>query len=906
MDDAEIIKILLKFQEYLSLTSIWTAPLRVIGWLFLMGLSKCVDGLSGGVSEVYDLINFFDSDQVNDFITRFMPVIFALSSAAIAFLGWKIIVQKKTDYSKIVSSSLFAVTLFLVLPWGMHQASNLVSTGKDVLDDDGKLSVSTKIYQNNIIDVYKIDQADWNKKKLNKIKRPNNIESDTDVALLDITESVDTGGLWHSSPLSDDGQKILKKKVSDASGKKTLEDLQTRWIQEDEAYYRYAWHPWYMFFELATIGFVLFMTLFRTVQMIMELGILKIFSAGTVLTDLESGQRNKRFLEKIRNTFIVMFAIVLLLQCYIIFTDFVGKSDLSGPVKIVALIAAGILTIDGPAFIDEMFGIDAGMKSIGRSLVGLFAGARTAQMGADLAKNAVGKTARGLGKLGKKVGGGTLVAAGTGKGVLDGFKERAKSAKSDGAGGQKSLGKNSSPLSKALKGQPTNVLSDEALKESMIPADDQKGKNEGPETKGTSGESPLRAMSSQSNGEPEQAAGGTGQSENGNTPLGAMPSQSNGEPGQAAGGTGQSENGNTPLGAMPSQSNGEPGQAAGGIGQSENGNTPLGAMPSQSNGEPGQAAGGTGQSENGNTPLGAMPSQSNGESGQAAGGTGQSENGNTPLGAMPSQSNGEPGQAAGGTGRSENGNTPLGAIPVPSNGESGQAVGGNARPRNGSSSVGIMPAGPLSGESGQAAGGNARPRNGNSPVGIMSAGPLSGESGQTAGGNARPRNGNSPVGIMSAGPLSGESGQTAGGNRGTTPSVTPTYSGASGNRFSANSGQNKGVLPSHGTSIINPTSVNNSSAPNRNTGRFDYTPKMSGSVSSKPIILPKHVQSATGKLKDHMVRRPTTQHTAKDMIVSKYADLAQKVYDSQTVTNARKAYDVAKNTVTEGYKGEDK
>ncbi|MEK4448629.1 hypothetical protein N1I81_22605 [Bacillus sp. FSL M8-0052] len=849
MDDAEIIKILLKFQEYLSLTSIWTAPLRVIGWLFLMGLSKCVDGLSGGVSEVYDLINFFDSDQVNDFITRFMPVIFALSSAAIAFLGWKIIVQKKTDYSKIVSSSLFAVTLFLVLPWGMHQASNLVSTGKDVLDDDGKLSVSTKIYQNNIIDVYKIDQADWNKKKLNKIKRPNNIESDTDVALLDITESVDTGGLWHSSPLSDDGQKILKKKVSDASGKKTLEDLQTRWIQEDEAYYRYAWHPWYMFFELATIGFVLFMTLFRTVQMIMELGILKIFSAGTVLTDLESGQRNKRFLEKIRNTFIVMFAIVLLLQCYIIFTDFVGKSDLSGPVKIVALIAAGILTIDGPAFIDEMFGIDAGMKSIGRSLVGLFAGARTAQMGADLAKNAVGKTARGLGKLGKKVGGGTLVAAGTGKGVLDGFKERAKSAKSDGAGGQKSLGKNSSPLSKALKGQPTNVLSDEALKESMIPADDQKGKNEGPETKGTSGESPLRAMSSQSNGEPEQAAGGTGQSENGNTPLGAMPSQSNGEPGQAAGGTGQSENGNTPLGAMPSQSNGEPGQAAGGIGQSENGNTPLGAMPSQSNGE----------------------------SGQAAGGTGQSENGNTPLGAMPSQSNGEPGQAAGGTGRSENGNTPLGAIPVPSNGESGQAVGGNARPRNGSSSVGIMPAGPLSGESGQA-----------------------------AGGNARPRNGNSPVGIMSAGPLSGESGQTAGGNRGTTPSVTPTYSGASGNRFSANSGQNKGVLPSHGTSIINPTSVNNSSAPNRNTGRFDYTPKMSGSVSSKPIILPKHVQSATGKLKDHMVRRPTTQHTAKDMIVSKYADLAQKVYDSQTVTNARKAYDVAKNTVTEGYKGEDK
>ena len=57
MDDAEIIKILLKFQEYLSLTSIWTAPLRIIGWFIILGLAACVDGLSGGINEVYKLIN---------------------------------------------------------------------------------------------------------------------------------------------------------------------------------------------------------------------------------------------------------------------------------------------------------------------------------------------------------------------------------------------------------------------------------------------------------------------------------------------------------------------------------------------------------------------------------------------------------------------------------------------------------------------------------------------------------------------------------------------------------------------------------------------------------------------------------------------------------------------------------
>ncbi|MCY7967820.1 hypothetical protein MOB49_12030 [Bacillus haynesii] len=789
MDDAEIIKILLKFQEYLSLTSIWTAPLRIIGWFIILGLAACVDGLSGGINEVYKLINFFDSDQVNDIITRFMPVIFSLSSLAIAFLGWKIIVQKKTEYNKIVSSSLFAVTLFLVLPWGMQQASNLLTTSKDALDEDGKISVSTKIFQNNIIDVYKIDKADWSQKQLNKIKRPNNIESDTDVALLDITESVDTGGLWHSSPLSEDGQKILKKKVSDASGEKKLEDLQSRWIQEDEAYYRYAWHPWYMMFELVTIGIVLFMTMFRTVQMIMELGILKIFSIGTTLTDLESGQRNKRFLEKIRNTFIVMFAILLLLQCYILFTDFVGKSDLSGPTKIVALIAAGILTIDGPAFIDEMFGIDAGMKSIGRSLVGLFAGAKTAQMGANLAKNTVGKTAKGLGNIGKRVGGGVVAAAGGSKGVLDGFKEKTKGAKTSSNG--KTSGKTpSSPLSKALEGQPTNVLSNEALKGAMMPADGQNGKKPGPSAKDSSGNSSLSKMST------DQAKQNDNEKEN--TPLSSMPGQSGGGQG-TAGDRAAAGNGETPLSSMPGQSGGGQG-TAGDRAAAGNGETPLSSMPGQSGGQ--GTAGDHAAAGNGGTLLSPTPGQSGG--GQVVTGGRVAGNGGTPLSPTPRQ------------------------------------LGGG----QGSTSV-------------NTAGGTSFV-----PISSPNGGP----------------------GVIS----------------------TRATSGNGSSSFTPTPGHSKGVLPSHGTSISRALPSNNYSVNYGGSGRFDYTPRVSGSVNSKPIIMPKHVQNANTKLKDHMVRRPTTQLTAKDMMVSKYANLAQKIYDSSTVTGARKAYDVAKNTVTGGYKGEDK
>lgn len=75
-------------------------------------------------------------------------------------------------------------------------------------------------------------------------------------------------------------------------------------------------------------------------------------------------------------------------------------------------------------------------------------------------------------------------------------------------------------------------------------------------------------------------------------------------------------------------------------------------------------------------------------------------------------------------------------------------------------------------------------------------------------------------------------------------------------------------------------------------------------VSSKPIGMPKHVQATAEAFKNQMTKRPTTTLTAKDVMVNKYADLAQRIYDSKSVRNSRTAYDIAKNSVTAGLKGE--
>ncbi|PRO39454.1 pLS20_p028 family conjugation system transmembrane protein [Bacillus sp. LLTC93] len=579
MTEEEIIKILIRFHEYLSLSNVFIAVLRTVGWYFLIGLAECVDALSGGVSSIYELINFYDSPAIDDFLTKYMPVIFSMAALALGFLGWKIIIKKQTDYSKIITSSIVALTIFLVLPWGMQKASDLVSAGRESLESEN-LTVSTKIFQNNITDVYKIDQAGWSLKELDKMTRKNHIRDKTDLYFVDINEVVDTGGLWKKSPLTKDGKAILTKKVSDASGKRTLEDLQSRWISEDEAYNRYSWHPWYIFFELVTIGIVLFMTMFRTAQMIMELGILKIFSMGTAFTDLESGQRNKRIIEKIRNTFIVMFAMCLILECFIIFTDFVGQSSLDGAVKIVALFAAGILTIDGPAFIDELFGIDVGVKSIGRSLLGAFALGRSAKGAASFAGGLASKAAKTGMKIGKKTAGGALTTAGATKGLLDGYKEKGKQQGTSSAPGASPLSK-----TKATATAPYNVLNSDKLKEALN--GEETGQNGAPGKSGA-GETPLSgdgAPGKSGAGEtPLSGDGAPGKSGAGETPLGG-----DGAPGKSGAGEtplggdgapGKSGAGETPLGG-----DGAPGKPGAG-------ETPLGG-----DGAPGKPGAGE-------TPLG--------------------------------------------------------------------------------------------------------------------------------------------------------------------------------------------------------------------------------------------------------------------------------------------------------------
>ncbi|MDT2152326.1 hypothetical protein P7G20_12960 [Enterococcus faecalis] len=418
MSNEEIIARLLEFDPLLNIAKFWVSALRDISFNLLLGIKGFVDALGEGVSQMYQLMNFWDSQAVRNFIDPYRPVVISLMTLAMLWIAFRLIGDPKKDKQKIVNNILMAILMFVGLPFFMGQAGELVSAGREGLQQPSEATL--QIFKDNITDLYTIDKQGW-KYPANDVG-VNDIQKTQNLNLLDISEEVDTDlHLFKESPLSKEGKEILTKKVLEVNGEAKLAKMKGvfKW---DEAYYRYSWHPWYILLELLAYGLVLLFTIFKTAKICYEIGAMRVLSYGLVLTDLESGQRNKTLLLKIRDSFIVLYLLSVLLTLFVLYMTSVRELSLEKPWDIIAILAGAMAAIDGPNIVEQLFGIDAGLSSVGRSLVGFTQSSMAATSAGKAMASGVSKsmqTAKSVG--GKAVRGATNAGAGLG-GLLKGFK----------------------------------------------------------------------------------------------------------------------------------------------------------------------------------------------------------------------------------------------------------------------------------------------------------------------------------------------------------------------------------------------------------------------------------------------------------------------------------------------------
>src|SRR6478609_6904929 len=626
MKDEEILKKLREFSEYLDVGNIVTYMLRKVGWACIQLLSFLVDGLEGITDSILGIKTFFNSPDIQDFITKVQPFLYVLLAFSFLYIGYMLIIQKKVNREQIMINIFISMAVLLLLNTSMLKADKFTDQAIEAVDLNEKGTVSEKIIKSNITDVAQFDITKWKSPKLkesNKVPQKN-------IMMIDITEKMDEDfKVSEKDKLSDDGKKIVTNKADiTPDGKDGVAELNNGWFDFfPELYYRWSWNFWTIAISLFVIGMTLLFTSIKLAKLCYELGFNAILAQLVAPADVADGQKLKAVLKNILNTFLVTIMIFISMKVYLMGTVFISDK-LEGIPYLIALIAFSIAVVDGPVMCERLFGIDAGLKSGWGALAGGFAMAkgiesgigmmnRTAKGGANLAK--------GIGGVGKGLGSGALQTAagvgGLGKGLTkQGNKEKQpalhEEMKKAGMAGEKgnaaSKGQNSGNEQKAQQQGLSATEKQEGGKNSEGNSSEGKGSGQGTslqdEMKAAGVSTDSQGSSSsveggsaslhdemQASGYGERASEGTGSSvESGSASLH--------DEMQASGHSGNTNGGSSSVGKASASLHDEM-QASGHSGNTNGGSSSVGKASTPLHGEM-QASGHSGSTNGGSSSVG--------------------------------------------------------------------------------------------------------------------------------------------------------------------------------------------------------------------------------------------------------------------------------------------------------------
>ncbi|EPC80919.1 hypothetical protein Lpp124_16916, partial [Lacticaseibacillus paracasei subsp. paracasei CNCM I-4649] len=186
-------------------------------------------------------------------------------------------------------------------------------------------------------------------------------------------------------------------------------------------------HPYLTFFELFAFTIAIILVIIKVFVSIIEIGFITMLAQGMALSDIDSGKRNLALIQKLRDTFIVLFLTSVMLQLFTFWTSALANpSNQQSPVaQCFGIIAGAMFLINGPNIVTSLFGMDGGARGIGATLVGGAMGLRAAGgLGRGMARgvsNAAHATVHGAAR-----------AAGYGAGFANAFRSN-KSNRSSGS-----------------------------------------------------------------------------------------------------------------------------------------------------------------------------------------------------------------------------------------------------------------------------------------------------------------------------------------------------------------------------------------------------------------------------------------------------------------------------------------
>lgn len=209
-----------------------------------------------------------------------------------------------------------------------------------------------------------------------------------------------------------DRSKVNNKKVFenevifDSAGNPTLNKIVGLFKWDDE-YYRFHINFFTIIVTLAITAFVMIFTAIKMIKLSIELAFSKVMTTFVAVADLSGGQRIRQSINGIMSIFVAMISTMLMLKLYILGTAYLSDK-ISGIGTVLAMIGCAIFVIDGPNYIEKMFGVDAGLSSVWRTITGI-----------NSALDILGKLGNATSEMAKNLGEGILGGLSFAKGMAD-------------------------------------------------------------------------------------------------------------------------------------------------------------------------------------------------------------------------------------------------------------------------------------------------------------------------------------------------------------------------------------------------------------------------------------------------------------------------------------------------------
>ncbi|WP_053451920.1 pLS20_p028 family conjugation system transmembrane protein [Exiguobacterium sp. BMC-KP] len=381
-----------EFQDLLSISDLVRDALRSIGWLLVRGLSFIIDGLEQITNDILLIKSFFNNPQVVEFVQTIQPFLYVILAGSFLFTGYLMIFQKKFDREGFLINLFITLLVLGLLSPTMIKTSEFTDKAITNINQDGVYenrdhTLSQSVLQKNVHDLVEYDKTAF---KDTKIKIPNSVPA-SQIKNIDINDVFDSD----EYRLSKEGEDISQNKLAWNGKEMTETELDQSGVEWNNQYY-YRYHPNWLtiLVTLGVMGFTLFSIAYKLARLSFELAFNYVLAILVAPADLHSGQKTKKVIQSILNTFLVIILIFVSIKLYTIGTAYLADT-LDGLAYLIALIAFSAALIDGPNMVERLFGMDAGLKRGWGVALGAYAvGKGTAKVGARIAGQTMKRTSR--------------------------------------------------------------------------------------------------------------------------------------------------------------------------------------------------------------------------------------------------------------------------------------------------------------------------------------------------------------------------------------------------------------------------------------------------------------------------------------------------------------------------------